>query len=90
MLQYCILTVEGKLFSSKKDVLIDLGDEKKLIRFDKSIIERTMRVSELYTLIDALNYLGEIGWELVHVSPLKVIGGTTSGTETTYLLKISY
>jgi len=89
MLQYCVLTVEGKLFSSKNDVQIDLGDEDSLAKYDTIIIEKTKMVDKQGSLLGALNYLGELGWELVHVTPSKTIGGTDNGPETKYLLKRS-
>jgi hypothetical protein len=90
MFQYCVLIVEGKLFSSKNDVQIDLGDEGNLAKYDATIIERTKKVYQRDSLIDALNYLGELGWELAHVTAPKAIGGTDNGPETRYLLKRSY
>ncbi|QHS57338.1 hypothetical protein GWR56_17990 [Mucilaginibacter sp. 14171R-50] len=90
MEHFCLLTVENKLLSSKKEVTVNLGDDDMLSKYDSELIAATQRVTECSSLIGALNYLGSLGWELAHITPVRIIGGTSNGTEEKYLMKRRY
>lgn len=54
-----------KLLSSKVIVTIDFGEERSLWKGNTAIIdEATGKAQSFNSMVDALNYMGEKGWEL--------------------------
>ncbi|QJD98162.1 hypothetical protein HH214_20925 [Mucilaginibacter robiniae] len=84
--QYCMLKVSGKILSSKVGFELDLGQEQLTVNaYDDAIMQKTLKVVEFYNMIDALNYMSSLGWEIVHVYH-KEYGGTTN-SHPHYLMK---
>jgi len=80
-LQYCILTIGSKLLSSKKEILVDFGQQNSsIITANELVIEETAKVKGFYALVDALNYMASIGWKVVHIMPYTAThDGVTTG-----------
>jgi len=69
-IQYCMLVISEKSFNRGKRVEVDFGESDILLnKFSDSAMQTTLKVGETTTIIDALNYMTIIGWELVHLMP---------------------
>ena len=65
--QYCEMTAQPKLFSRKVTIDIDNGEERKWISFkDTRIKDELGKVKSFNSVIDAMNFLGRSGWQLVN------------------------
>ena len=65
--QYCEMTAQPKLFSRKVTIDIDNGEERKWIAFkDTRIKDELGKVKSFNSVIDAMNFLGRSGWQLVN------------------------
>ena len=62
---YCELVGTQKLFSTKVTVQVDYGEERKFFKDTRMRDEQTGKVQSFNSMVDALNYLGESGWEFV-------------------------
>jgi len=85
--QYCRVVANNRLLSTKVNIDVDFGDERKLFRDNRLRDEETGRLKKFNTVVDALNYLGSQGWTLVNAFP--VPDGTSSNT-LHYYFKKSY
>ncbi|MBS7563338.1 hypothetical protein KHS38_02890 [Mucilaginibacter sp. Bleaf8] len=86
--QYCILKVSGKFLSTKLEIEVDFGKENaSIINDNEALVAHTQKVSSYYTIVDALNYMSSLGWEVVHVHHREVSGTTYNNPE--YLMKRS-
>lgn len=68
MYQYAELLGTGKLFSNKVLVEIDFGQETKLFDFHDSnriIDPETGKPKVFNSMVDAMNFMGALGWEFV-------------------------
>jgi len=75
--QYCEMTAMQKLLSRKVTIDIDYGEERKLFSFkDTRVKDELGKVKSFNSVVDALNYLGRIGWQLVNAFP--VVESTSS------------
>lgn len=84
--QYCTLKINTKLFSSKVEFELDLGKETiSTGLYDEAIIQKTESVTKFAGLIDALNYLSTLGWEVVNVHYQEMSGTTYNNPQ--YLFK---
>jgi hypothetical protein len=84
--QFSILKVHNKLFSSKVELEIDFGTDDNLLRsYNQSVISDSQQVVNYKHLVDALNYLAKLGWEVVSVHYREVSGSTDNSPQ--YLLK---
>ncbi len=81
--QYCIMTATNKLFSSKVTIDIDYG-EKRSIWKDNRLKDEKGKLVNFNTTVDALNYLGKSGWNLVNTYP---INNTNNPTSIYYVFK---
>ena len=91
MVQYCMLNITGKFMSSRKDIDVDFGiDENSIFKSNDDIIQQTAKVNGKDTLIDGLNYMASIGWEVVHLTPFETDtdGGTFENYR--YLMKRTF
>lgn len=89
--QYCMLTVKGKFLSSEKSVDVDFGENEELMKlYDKEHMTKTLKVKNVVTLVDALNYMAYTGWEIVHMIPFEtnMDGGTYESYR--YIMKRSF
>lgn len=64
---YCQIVGTAKFLSKKVTITIDYGQETKFFQFQDTRIkdETTGKVAVFNSMIDALNYMGEKGWEFV-------------------------
>lgn len=62
---YCELVGTQKLFSTKVTVQVDYGEERRFFKDTRMRDEQTGKVQSFNSMVDALNYLGESGWEFV-------------------------
>jgi len=84
--QYCILKINNKIFSSKVEFTIDLGNETFTAGlYSEALMQKTEAVTKFTSLIDALNYLSTLGWEIVHVHYQELSGTTYNNPH--YLMK---
>ena len=76
------------MLSSKKDIDLDFGDQNStILNSNELVIQETLKVREFYTMIDALNYMSSIGWQIEHLTPFDTYyEGGTKGTYR-YLMK---
>jgi hypothetical protein len=81
--QYCILKVETKLFNSKVDLVVDLGQRTNDLA--DNVARQTLQVSEYHHIVDGLNYLSTLGWEIVNIHYRELSGTTYNNPQ--YLLK---
>ena len=69
--QYCEMTAIQKLLSRKVNIDIDNGEERKLFSFkDTRVKDDLGKVKSFNSVVDALNYLGRLGWKLVNAFPI--------------------
>src|ERR1700712_4678923 len=74
--QYCEVTASGKLFSSKVTIDVDYGEERSFWK-DHRLKDDEGKLKKFNSVIDALNYLGKMGWKLVNAFPVNN-GGSSS------------
>lgn len=73
--QYCELTAQNKLLSSKVTIDVDFGEERKFFSFkDNRIKDDLGKVKSFNTVIAALNYMGSLGWQFVDAFPVNDSG----------------
>lgn len=69
--QYCEMTAISKILSRKVNIDIDNGEERKLFSFkDRRVRDDLGKVKSFNSVVDALNYLGRLGWKLVNAFPV--------------------
>ena len=61
---YCEIVGSTKLFSTKVDVSVDYGQARKFFS-DQRIRDEEGKIKTFNSMVDAMNYLGEQGWEFV-------------------------
>ncbi|MBC3788807.1 hypothetical protein [Spirosoma utsteinense] len=69
--KYCLLINEtaNKPIEAKARIRLSIGIEKSLFDFkDSTIVMQLAEVDQRTTLIDAFNYLAQLGWEYVGLS----------------------
>jgi|SRR5579875_2228437 len=80
--QYCEMVAMQKLLSRKVTIDIDNGEDRKLFSFkDTRVRDELGKVKSFNSVVDALNYLGRLGWQLVNAFP---VSDGTSSTGMTY------
>lgn len=83
--QYCRVVANNRLLSTKVNIDVDFGDERKLFQDNRLRDEETGKLKKFNTVVDALNYLGSQGWTLVNAFP--VLDGSNSNTLHYYFKK---
>ncbi len=78
--QYCELIAQGRLFSTKVTIDIDFGEGRSYFNFKDTRVkdELSGKVKKFRSTVDALNYLGAMGWKLVNAFPALESGGSSS------------
>ncbi|RPD41548.1 hypothetical protein [Chitinophaga barathri] len=75
--KYCELIATAKMFSTKVTIEIDFGQEKKFFEFkDARIKDDLGKAKNFNSVVDALNYMGSLGWKFVDAYPLTEGGGS--------------
>lgn len=73
--QYAEIIVTPRLLSAKVTIDIDYGEERSIWK-DNRIKDEEGRLKKFNTTVDALNYMGRTGWQLVNAFPYST-GGTS-------------
>lgn len=74
MEQYCEVVATGKLLSNKVTIDIDYGEERSIWK-DHRIKDDNGKFKKFNSVIDAINYLGKLGWKLVNAFPVSTGNG---------------
>jgi hypothetical protein len=84
--QYCMVVATGRMLSTKVDITVDFGQETKIFSFqDTRLKDEQGKVIKFNSVIDALNYMAQQGWEFVNAYPLSE--GSGGGKVLNYVLK---
>ncbi|MBK6990408.1 MAG: hypothetical protein IPH34_00660 [Chitinophagaceae bacterium] len=73
--QYCAVVATPRLLSTKVTINIDYGESRSVWK-DNRLKTEEGKVKKFNTVIDALNYMGNNGWQLVNAFPVST--GTNS------------
>lgn len=68
--QYCRLVANNRLLSARVNIDVDFGDERKFFKDNRLRDEETGKLKKFNTVVDALNYMGAQGWQLVNAFPV--------------------
>lgn len=72
--QYCKMIVTGRVLSTKVNIDLDFGEERKLFGGDTRLKDDlTGKLKKFHSTVDALNYMGAQGWALVNAFPIKEV-----------------
>ncbi|MGN6619243.1 MAG: hypothetical protein ACTHJ5_18855 [Ilyomonas sp.] len=74
--QYCEVVATGKLFSRKVSIEISFGDFQSIWK-DNRLRTEEGRLRNFNNIVDALNYMGRIGWKLVNAFPINEGSGNS-------------
>jgi hypothetical protein len=75
---YCEVLGTAKFMSNKVTITIDFGQETKWGQNVRLRDEQTGKVAVFNSMIDALNYMGNDGWEFEQAYVVTAGGGTSS------------
>lgn len=85
---YCTLKAQNRILSNKVTITLDFGDRMRTFA-DNRLRDKRGKPIIFNTVVDALNFMGARGWDLVQayatVSP-----GSDSQVETTWILKKAF
>ena len=62
---YCEIVGTSKFLSTKVNVVVDYGEAHSFFQDRRIIDEQTGEVAKFNSMVDALNYMGDKGWEFV-------------------------
>jgi hypothetical protein len=71
------MTAFQKVLSRKVTIDVDFGEERRLLQ-DNRLRDEMGKLKTFNTVVDALNYLGRLGWTMVNAFP------TIEGSQTMY------
>lgn len=75
--QYCRLVANGRILSTKVNIDLDFGEERKMFGGDTRLKdEMTGKLKKFNSTVDALNYMGSQGWTLVNAFPMTEANST--------------
>ena len=69
--QYCQVIASPKLLSNKVTIDIDFGEEKSFW-MDTRLKTDAGKIKKFNTIIDALNYMGSLGWIFINAFPVRI------------------
>jgi hypothetical protein len=75
---YCQIVSSSLLFKNKLNVNIDYGQERNFLGIDLIKTDGNKKAIKFNSMIDALNYMSEQGWEFVQA--YVIVEGTDSTT----------
>jgi len=74
--KYCEIIATGRLLSRKVTIDIDYGEERKFFSFkDSRVKDELGKVQKFNSVVDALNYIGSLGWVFVNAFPISTGNG---------------
>jgi len=69
--QYCTMVARGSILSPKVKIYVDYGQEKgNRLRKANQLKDANDNVVKFNTIVDALNYMDQQGWECAHAYTL--------------------
>ncbi len=69
--QYCTVIATPRAFSTRVTIDIDYGERRSTWK-DNRLKEEDGTLKKFNTVVDALNYMGKNGWQLVNAFPVNV------------------
>jgi hypothetical protein len=72
--QYCEVVATGRILSNKVTIDIDYGEERSIWK-DHRLKEEDGKLKKFNSVVDAINYLGKNGWNLVNAFPVSTGNG---------------
>jgi hypothetical protein len=72
--QYCEMVAQGRLLSSKVDIDVNYGEERKFFK-SYAVKDENGKLKKFNSVTDALNYLGQQGWTLLNAFPISTASG---------------
>lgn len=82
---YCELVGSQKFLSSKVTVQIDFGQQTSLFS-DNRLVDENGDVVVFNSMVDAMNYMGELGWEFEQAYVVTMGSGSSSSNVYHWLL----
>ncbi len=82
---YCELLGTQKLLSTKVTVQIDFGQQTKLFS-DNRLVDENGNVKTFNSMVDAMNFMGTLGWEFEQAYVVTMGGGGTASNVYHWLL----
>jgi len=82
---YCELLGTQKFLSTKVTVSVDFGQERKFFG-DNRMVDANGKVQEFNSMVDAMNYMGTLGWEFEQAYVVTVGSGTSASNVYHWLL----
>ncbi len=76
-IKYCQIFAVGKAFSNKVKIYIDYGQKGNFFD-DVGIRDKNGKKIEFHSVIDAINYMNHLGWDLIDAYPI------TQGNQNVY------
>jgi len=73
--QYCAVIASPRLLSSKVTIDIDYGEGRSIWK-DNRLKTEEGKVKKFNTVVDALNFMGNNGWQLVNAFPVSTGSNT--------------
>ena len=73
--QYCAVVASPRLLSSKVTIDIDYGEGRSVWK-DNRLKTEEGKVKKFNTVVDALNFMGNNGWQLVNAFPVSTGSNT--------------
>ncbi len=82
---YCELLGTQKLLSTKVTVQVDFGQQTKLFS-DNRLVDEKGNVIAFNSMVDAMNYMGTLGWEFEQAYVVTIGGGGSASNVYHWLL----
>ena len=84
---YCELVGTQRLLSTKVTVEVDFGQQSKFINInDNRLVDEKGQVVVFNSMVDAMNYMGELGWEFEQAYVVTFGSGSSSSSVYHWLL----
>ncbi len=81
--RYCQLIMQPRPFSAKVNITVDYGQETKFFQDTRLRDEQSGKLVKFNSIIDALNYMAEQGWEYLDSYTTNTANNATTLTSTT-------
>jgi len=75
---FCLVVGQSKVFSRKVTVTVDYGEKTGMFKDTRLRDEQTGKVAKFNSMVDALNYMSEKGWNFVNAYAI------TTGNQNVY------
>jgi hypothetical protein len=75
---YCQLLMQPRAFSTKVNITVDYGQETNFFQDTRLRDEESGKLKKFNSIVDALNYMAEQGWEYIDSYNLQSNSGTAT------------